>query len=391
VRRALLVLALLAGCKSDFAVSRETVDVACDGLPFTGKKRILVMDEQFNPSLAHFRGRVASCYRYDCSSSDGESCRIVPGLKLQRRLLEQPSPRDPEAWNRAMRGKMVPDSFVDQVEYRSLGVGPFGDHGTATASLAMLASEDAELVLLQTPLRDDEKPITCPSRDKVQLEIDGVAEEARQPLAQDEKDLLDLIRRERVNVIGQSFGLTRDDLEGVCRGLPWQDWLRAKNEAAHRREDLLSAQGAFEGISVLVVRAAGNETLKVNDTRDALDLCDSERYSGFGPASARLVIGSFDPASDQFSLSSFTNYGSCVDVYAPGEGLLAPDAKGTIRVFMGTSAAAPLVVGLAAKRWAGAAQTRRLLREVLPARRRLEPSQFPPSMFVYRKDAPYTE
>ncbi|KAK7204816.1 peptidase S8/S53 domain-containing protein [Myxozyma melibiosi] len=84
------------------------------------------------------------------------------------------------------------------------------------------------------------------------------------------------------------------------------------------------------GLAVVV--AAGN---------DGFPAC------AFSPASAReaLTVGAFDDAGD--SIASFSNWGHCVDVFAPGVAIqsLLNSGSGTV-VYSGTSMASPIAAGL---------------------------------------------
>jgi subtilisin family serine protease len=83
---------------------------------------------------------------------------------------------------------------------------------------------------------------------------------------------------------------------------------------------------------VTMVVAAGNE---------ADDAC---LYS---PASApsAITVGATDTWDYQ---TSFSNYGACVDVYAPGDAITSTSKDGSTAIYSGTSMASPHVAGLAA-------------------------------------------
>ncbi|KAJ9074871.1 hypothetical protein DSO57_1002301 [Entomophthora muscae] len=84
--------------------------------------------------------------------------------------------------------------------------------------------------------------------------------------------------------------------------------------------------------SIVVVTAAGNENV---------DACTRSPAS----SPAVITVGSIGPTDIQ---SPFSNYGACVDVFAPGERLPSASNKGGVNLATGTSAAAPVVAGIVA-------------------------------------------
>jgi subtilisin family serine protease len=88
--------------------------------------------------------------------------------------------------------------------------------------------------------------------------------------------------------------------------------------------------------SVLLVTAAGN---------GSDDLVRSDLLPQSFDDDAELTVAS----TNMFNgLSSFSNYGTHVEVAAPGEHILSSFPGGTLKVMDGTSAAAPIVSGIAA-------------------------------------------
>lgn len=77
---------------------------------------------------------------------------------------------------------------------------------------------------------------------------------------------------------------------------------------------------------------------------------DNSNACNYSPASAELAIGA-GATSNSDSRSSFSNYGNCVDIFAPGQSITAPwignpNADNTIS---GTSMASPHIAGIAVK------------------------------------------
>jgi thermitase len=91
-----------------------------------------------------------------------------------------------------------------------------------------------------------------------------------------------------------------------------------------------SAINIAAGNGIVVVAAAGN-----NNTTSA-----------FWPASCGNVV-SVGASTSSDARASFSNYGSLVDVFAPGESILSTDFTGSYAGFSGTSMASPHVAGLA--------------------------------------------
>lgn len=97
--------------------------------------------------------------------------------------------------------------------------------------------------------------------------------------------------------------------------------------------------------NVLVIAAAGNNSSNLDEAPQS-PICDDE--------SSQLIIG-VGSLNRSDAKSDFSNYGSCVDVYLPGEDILAASSFLSNQEYMyvsGTSFAAPLLSGIAARLWA---------------------------------------
>ncbi|HOT30433.1 MAG TPA: S8 family peptidase, partial [Candidatus Ozemobacteraceae bacterium] len=91
----------------------------------------------------------------------------------------------------------------------------------------------------------------------------------------------------------------------------------------------------------LFVCASGN-------SRKNMDLEDDRDYPSCFGVENQLVVG----ATNNRDFSTFSNYGSMVEIAAPGEAIFSLMPKSTYRSFSGTSQACPLVAGAACWVWA---------------------------------------
>ena len=86
------------------------------------------------------------------------------------------------------------------------------------------------------------------------------------------------------------------------------------------------------GPSVLTVVAAGNDGVEIDSGSDSLS-CD------LGDPKS-LLVGAYNPGT--LARNSFSNYGACVNLYAPGQAIVVEYAGGWLIWASGTSFAAPL-------------------------------------------------
>jgi subtilisin family serine protease len=91
---------------------------------------------------------------------------------------------------------------------------------------------------------------------------------------------------------------------------------------------------------VFVAAAAGNE---------AQDACNSSPASSLGATTvAASGLFQFPLGNPEDEPTSFTNYGTCVDLFAIGSKVKSTFLNGTVKTLSGTSMASPAVAGVAA-------------------------------------------
>lgn len=135
---------------------------------------------------------------------------------------------------------------------------------------------------------------------------------------------------------------------GIISGLDWV----AANQAQSSRPGVASMSlggGLSTSLNDAVEKLISNKVSVVvaagNSTSDACF---------FSPASApnAITVGATDkPTTSIDQIASYSNYGSCVDVYAPGTGIMSAWIKNTnaTKTISGTSMATPHVTGIVAR------------------------------------------
>ncbi|OMJ16336.1 Extracellular serine proteinase [Smittium culicis] len=149
-----------------------------------------------------------------------------------------------------------------------------------------------------------------------------------------------------VKVLSKNVG----NVDSAMAGVQWvvQDW--TINNPNSDKTAIINASFGTEGsysralnevfktafdTKILPIIAAGNS---------ASDACNSSPQS----AGVGIVVGSISTSNDY--QSSFSNFGGCVDIFAPGENIIYPlmNSKTNYKTDSGTSLSAPFVSGIAA-------------------------------------------
>jgi subtilisin family serine protease len=142
-----------------------------------------------------------------------------------------------------------------------------------------------------------------------------------------------------VKVLDQYGGGT---WSGVIAGVDYVAKIKKRNP---RRKIIINMSlGGFRNRPMnKAVRAAARAKVVVVVSAGNYD----DNACNYSPSSASgaLVVGSFD----EFNYRSwFSNWGSCVDIFAPGSDVLSLDSNGGTVTYSGTSMASPHVAGVAA-------------------------------------------
>jgi hypothetical protein len=359
------------------------------------RRNVLVIDEGIDPSAAVFKGKLLDLYTIACQEpppedarapadggspdagngdvdggADGsgdldfarakadlianyhtknERCHLRPGIEPKADPLAAIASLRGR-WNRAVQDDRWLDSEFDERElatidsaWRSGLEGP-RYHGTATAGIIASSNPLVRLVLIEEQLGDLEEymqSFTCFVQSEVdrtvQLLVDREVREAfaEQPLSSIATELRELEERHQIGLVNESFGyVPRRFLEDLQRakGCPPIDL-----ELYFEVYGLLTKEWAeaHPQPSPLVVQAAGNEMTSINGPADTWDCAAS--------ANPRIMVGAYALTGNR---ARFSNFGSCVDAFAPGEQVVGPAPGEWLLPLAGTSFASPLLVRL---------------------------------------------
>jgi hypothetical protein len=334
------------------------------------QQNVLVIDDGFDPTVDRLQGRVAGLYTITCKTDSGsggaepatfeeakaqalaqlkvkdDSCHITEGVTKKPDPLPTIAKYQKRFNDMIVANKLASDVFTE-AEFNEISTALDSDlekahfHGTATSGTIAYDNPGVRLVLVEEILGDAGSAMsgfTCIQQTEinasVMLSSDPEVHQAiiDQPTSTEDEDLAAIIKKYDVGVINESFGtFTRQLLEQLqamnnCAPVDLKPYFAVEAELAKARDV------AHPLPDTLLVKSAGNEASNINAPEDAV-LCG-------GSAGPRLAVGAYDLTG---AVASFSNFGACVDVFAPGTAVITPLPHGWLFPLDGTSFSAPLV------------------------------------------------
>jgi hypothetical protein len=348
-------------------------------------QNLMVIDEGFDVTAAEFSNKLVATYTFACAGGSGDStdgdgggplgieglstgsltdqkqqilselakrddsCHLLPGISHKTDPLASVA-RFKARWNAALKSNQPYDTAFTVAEWQVLqpalnkALTEFPFHGTATAGTAAHENDDLRLVLVERPLGDASAVMatfTCVAQADLDRftalysDPDVVTAYANQPEPTLDADLDHAMAIHAVGLVNESYGSsTRLFLEQLqdmagCGTTDFTGYFTALGnlDLAQRRAGETTGSATLP----LTVQAAGNDGAQIDSVTDSLD-CD------LGDP-LNLAVGSL--ALDG-TVSTFSNHGACVDLYAPGESVITPVAGGWYFAVDGTSFSSPL-------------------------------------------------
>ncbi len=352
------------------------------------QQNVMVIDEGFDLAVSELGGRVAATYTETCvddQTSDAapsdaappdvvasdagiadagvsfdqmkqdllaaltvpdDSCHLTVGIAAKTDPFASIA-RYRARWNAMIRGNQfadqafTPDELTQIMDAQNTEFQSFGYHGTSTAGTVVHDNPTVRLVLVERQLASEsslQTSFTC----FVQSEIDQAVQLFSDPQVnaalvnqpvQLEADLVAAMRTYDVGLVNESFGGEARAALEMVQAMSCPDAIDLSAYFAVLNQIELAHAATIGGPAVLTVQAAGNDGAEIDSGADSLS-CDIG-----DPLS--LLVGSTDTVQVR---STFSDFGACVDVYAPGESVVAPYAGDWLLPLDGTSFAAPIVV-----------------------------------------------
>ncbi|MGD0712215.1 MAG: S8 family serine peptidase [Bacteroidales bacterium] len=99
--------------------------------------------------------------------------------------------------------------------------------------------------------------------------------------------------------------------------------------------------------NILLVHAAGND----GENDDSIEHYPSKKFNDGTYATSMITVGASDMKADSNLAGFFSNYGQCVDLFAPGVNIISLYPENRYNKTNGTSFSCPIVSGVAALVW----------------------------------------
>ena len=341
------------------------------------QQNVMVIDEGIDLSASDLQGRVAAAYTETCVDDSSDAGAAGPGgvvdggpafdalKQMYLAALAQPddschlttgisAKADPLAsiaqyksrWNAMVRANQSPSEVFNATELTKLmnpintEFSSFGYHGTATSTTVAHENTSVRLVLVERELGSESSLQTnfpCIAQADIDQTVDLLndpqiyAASVNQP-AQIDSELAGAQTTYDVGIVNESFGAaSRETLEMLQQqNCPNTVDLSAYFALIDKMTNDHNA--TIQGPAVLTVQAAGNDGVRIDSGSDSLS-CD------LGDPKS-LLVGAYNPVT--LAQNMFSDYGACVNVYAPGQSIVVEYAGGWLTWASGTSFASPL-------------------------------------------------
>jgi hypothetical protein len=341
------------------------------------QQNVMVIDEGIDLSASDLQGRVAAAYTETCveDSSDAgaagpggavdggpafdtlkqmylealshpdNSCHLTTGISVKHDPLASIA-QYKSRWNAMVRANQTPPEAFNPSEITKLmspinaEFGSFGYHGTATATTVAHENDDVRLVLVERELGSESEMqmnFPCFAQADINQIVDLLSDPqiyaafVNQPAAID-SELAAAQTTYDVGIVNESFGVPSREALETLQQMYCSTPVNLSAYFALLDKATNEHNATINGPALLTVVAAGNDGSRIDSGSDSLS-CD------LGDPKS-LLVGAYNPGTVVQNM--FSDYGACVNVFAPGQAIVVEYAGGWLTWASGTSFAAPL-------------------------------------------------
>lgn len=368
------------GCgssKSNSERSGEAPYENADVVANPNRHNVLVIDDGFDLNHPVFRNKVVARYRLRCSESTGPVIEAQDNYESQKRALisylsyEESdcilSPRLPfqpsralegiqhkrDEWNQALKSKTVSETYKGR-EWEAESIfqilsdrGRY--HGTNTAGLIAYNNDRVNLFVLQLELASpqsintDNTSASCPRQVDIDVTtklysdpevIEAFASAPLPTISSQDAAIDQLIKKHKISLVNKSYGML--PLDAIQRSLEANHCSVNFAPLFAARARLLDARRERfpePKDAPLVFQAAGNEGLSINSLEQSWDCTLKDDNT--------ILVGG---VNYEFERATWSNFGSCVEMYAVGDRVITPAPLEFLNIASGTSFSSPMAL-----------------------------------------------
>ena len=341
------------------------------------QQNVMVIDEGIDLSASDLQGRVAAAYTETCAddSSDAglagpggavdggpafdalkqmflaalshpdDSCHLTTGISAKHDPLASIA-QYKSRWNAMVRANQTPPDVFSSAEIMKLmnpintEFSSFGYHGTATSTTVAHENDSVRLVLVERELGSAsslQMNFPCIAQADIDQLVDLLNDPqiytafVNQP-AQIDTELATAQSMYDVGIVNESFGAPSREALETLQNQYCSTPVHLSAYFALLDKATNDHNATINGPALLTVVAAGNDGSKIDSGTDSLS-CDLG-----DPRS--LLVGAYNPGT--LAQNMFSDYGACVNVFAPGQAIVVEYGGGWLTWASGTSFAAPL-------------------------------------------------
>ncbi len=340
----LVAFAFSVSCTHSGKKNEERVQTMVDSPPQNNEHIVMLVSTGFDPEHEAYKNQILEKYSIICKTEGsedkksslrdlsvqlrsnaktllfGDKCEIYKGIFAYNHNNEnQEHKQYLSQWNASLRANTYPQHF-DEMS-KNLEIETLKSEGTTLASILTYKNPNVGIILVDTRNRGIYFSSQC---DEIQknyeeglkiLKDKNVENQLLEKADLSEWKILDTFaKRHRVTLLVKPNSLSKGDLkkhllvDKKCSRSVYKAAKMFYTERSYIIEKIAKRLGIFyDQEPFLTIQSAGDEATRIDSKKEFFDCSPSDNH---------IVVGACDSHSRK--LFENTNYGKCVDFYAPG-------------------------------------------------------------------------